>query len=63
MEKGQLCTDLGGEPPKWNDTASAEIVNERVVFEKDQRVRSGTGSQWMGRVAGEAGGDSLCMAL
>lgn len=38
MKKGQLCTDTGGEHPKWKAIASAEVVNEHVIFEKEKNM-------------------------
>ena len=39
------CTDMGGEDPKWKDTASANVVNEHIILEKEQRVWNGAGLQ------------------
>lgn len=46
MERGKKpCTDMGGERPKWKDTASANVVNEHITLEKEQRVWNGAGLQ------------------
>lgn len=55
----------GGKHPKWKDIVNARVVNELVVFEKEQSQSV----EWSWtivngeRAAGEAGGSSLCMAL
>lgn len=53
----------GGKHPKQKDTVSARVVNKHVVFEKEQSVEWSWTTVNGERVAGEAGGDSLCMAL
>lgn len=40
MERGKKpCMDMGGERPKWKDTASANVVNEHIILEKEQSVK------------------------
>lgn len=51
----------GGEHPKWRDTASTRVVH--VMFEREQSVEWSWTTVNGGRVALEAGEDSLCMAL
>lgn len=52
----------GREHPKWKDTASTRVVNEHVVFDKEQNVDWSWTTINAERVALEAGEDSLCVA-
>lgn len=62
-EKGELYTDTGAGHPKWKAAARAEVVNEHVIFEKEKRIEWNWITMNGERVAGEAGGDSLDIAL
>lgn len=48
---------------KWKTTASVEVVNEHVIFEKEKSMEWNWITVKGERVAGEAGGESLDMAL